>query len=167
MLKTLSRLVAHHRVPVDLAQLLEHCVARDAGVVHQDVDGADLGQRGGTALGVGDVGAHVAEVEALGLAGSHPFGALGLVEDVGGPHLVAGGGESLADGGPDATGATGDDSDSLAHADLLGCCLGGSSAGRVSGRSAFDGQSDAHATADAQRGETLPRHRGAASRAAA
>src|SRR5678816_2445301 len=33
---------AHHRVPVGLGHLLERHVARDAGVVHQDVDRADL-----------------------------------------------------------------------------------------------------------------------------
>ena len=61
----------HDRVPVDLVHLLEGHVARDAGVVDQDVDRADLalhlGDRARARVDVGDVAGDGEDVVAVAL----------------------------------------------------------------------------------------------------
>ena len=94
---------------------MEGAVAGDAGVVHQDVDGADLGLDG---LDAGLAGGVVADVEledrdaGLGLEG---VGGLVVAAVIGGD-LVALGLEALRDGGADAAGSARDEGNAfLSH----------------------------------------------------
>ena len=148
---------AEHRRPLVEGHLVEHAVAGDAGIVDEHVDrpeiGLDLLDAGGAGGGVGHVPL-VGGDAGLGLELRRGL----VVAGIGRGNRVAGRLQPLAIAAPmprvpPVTMAT----FAMPLPPLDSCCCALSV-------SALDAHGDAHAAADAERGEALLRVRGAASR---
>src|SRR6185436_11959962 len=118
---------AHHRVPVGLGHLLERHVARDAGVVDQDVDHPDLGldrvHLARAVVVVDHVHRESAEVVAAALHLFQPRSVFRIGGRIGDDHAVARVGHLGRDRFAEAAHASGHNGDPLLCHGLLQACL--------------------------------------------
>src|SRR6185436_1638635 len=106
-----------HRHPVGLGHALEHRVARDAGVVDQDVDRpdhrGDVVEHRRAGLEVGDVALGGVHAESARAHHVEPLVLLLVAGQAARDHRMAGAAEAVADRGADAAHAAGDEGDAL------------------------------------------------------
>src|SRR2546426_4325787 len=151
-----------HLHPVLLGHALEHRVARDAGVVHQDVDRPDhrahVVEHLGAGVEIRDVAFRRVHAIALGSHAAEPFVLLLVARQAAGDHGVAGLAEPPADRAADAAHAARHEHDALDYRSrvfapglLLHLIDDVALSSHLFFLSAFHCQGDTHAAPDTQR----------------